>query len=137
MNQIADVGLELSRGQDTVLVVTLANPPAEGIADWTEFTCTLRECPDWPLSGADAAKAKRGDLDPSGWEESFSVTTATVADADAGVIEITIPRATLLTLSPGYNRYVIAAWRTDTGYYWQFVRPTWVSVLASVSDSGD
>lgn len=130
MPQIQDVGFVLAKGQDTTVVVTFATAPA-GLGTWAGFRLTLREVPSWPLSGAAAAAAKRGELNPDGWSAAAALTTATVVGS---TVEITVPRATTLALRAGVNRYVADVWRVESGADWQIVPPTWVTVLPSVRD---
>lgn len=127
---IVDANVRVPRGQDTTLRVRF--PSGTSFAGWTLAQLTIREDPSYPRTTAAAKQeAAAGEIDVTGWTQAAALTSYTVNGVS---LDFTLPRATALLLSVGKNRYVIDGFRKDSGTHWQFLAPTWVSVLESILD---
>jgi hypothetical protein len=98
-------GFEWTSGAFTFVVDDITLTSGRTLADWDSFELSVWEDPEWPRTGAHAAKRTLANLDPvgDGWAEvTGSPFAGTVVSA---TVEFDVPAG---TVSPGDERYVAA-----------------------------
>ena len=113
--------IQVPIGQLTTLRITLS--PTVDVTGWAGAVLTIREDPLYPRR---TVQRKAGDVDVSGWDVALTSTTFSIVDAEAGIIDVSIPAADAALLEAGERRYMLDVWRTDAD--WLIYGPVWVSV---------
>lgn len=110
----------VSGGAYVVSLSPLTLPAGRVVADFSGWTLTVREDPDWPRSGATEAARDAADPKGDGWAVVLTVT-GTVVD---GVVTF----ALTMVAPAGYRRYSVDAWGAlSAGGEIQVVEPLWLT----------
>lgn len=96
---IAEPPLSYPAAQKTTFRVTPTLPAGRALSDWTTWTCTIREDPDWPRAGSEKAEALAADPVGDGWAVSASASGS--VSGSVVIFTITLPSGA------GERRYAI------------------------------
>lgn len=127
---IRDIGFTVSPGEDTQIVCTIAGLSGSDLpSTWTLASFYFKLDPEYPRY--DNYQYGRSNVDISDWEMVLELDSFQVLDNGNGIIGFNFPDEDSGLLLPGYNRYVVDAWRLDDNLRWHIVKPTWCTVMNS------